>query len=293
MDRDIIIAMEGGTIQGVFSAGVATTFQKHNLYPRIHSVYAVSSGAHNAAYFLSHKVEISANIYYDYLLKRHAFLKHLSFKIICKKLWQLLIHRQSFDIIDLGYIEDLEREIVPLDLDVIRNSPIKFYVRVFDPKTRKTLHLDAKEDTINRLIQSSKVPPYAYSRVKKDVYIDGGVMPSKDFLNNVVKKNPDKTIIYIFNDKKTPKRVTKHIGADLIDILFKTRYLGILYGIKHLFNIYNYTFVHNLKKYKNVHVMFDETGNSKREKRKEKVKAAYELGLKKGEELLRALGHIE
>lgn len=292
MKRDIILVMEGGTIQGVFSSGVMNAFQKHNLRPRIHSIYAVSSGAHNAAYFLAGRSEIGRDIYYDYLLKRHDFLKQLSPMVVAKKILGLFLLGKSFDIIDLEYIKKLETEIVPLDLERIKNTPIKFYVRVFDPKTRRNLFVDAKENTIERLLQSSKVPPYAYT--KDDTgYIDGGVMPSRDFLTKVVKKNPDKKIIYIFNDKKTIKRVTKHILPDLIDVIFKTRFLGLRYGIKHLFNIYGYTYVGSLKKHKNTHILYDETGNSKREKNKEKIYAAYELGFQKGEELLREINFIK
>jgi len=293
MERDIIIIMEGGTIQGVFSAGVTSTLQKENIYPRIHSIYAVSSGAHNAAYFLSRKIDVGASIYYDYLLKRHSFLKHLSFKVLLKKILQLFFLGRSFDVIDLAYIEDLERDILPLDLKRIKETPIKFFVRVFNPKTRKVEYLDAKENTIQKLIQSAKVPPYAYSRAQKDEYFDGGIMPTKSFLNDVVKKNPDKKIIYIFCDKKTLRRVSKYLLADLIDIIFKTRYLGLRYGIKHLFNILNYTYVNNLKKYPNVITVFDSTGNSKREKKKEKIMSAYEHGIKRGQYILEELKKMD
>jgi predicted patatin/cPLA2 family phospholipase len=293
MDRDVIVIMEGGTIQGVFSAGVASILQKVNLYPRIHSIYAVSSGAHNAAYFLSRKVDVGASIYHDYLLKRHSFLKHLSFKVIVKKILLLFFLGRSFDVIDLAYIEDLERDILPLDLTRIKTSPIKFLVRVFNPKTRKIEYLDARTNTIEKLIQSAKVPPYAYSRAHKDKYFDGGIMPTKSFLNDVVKKNPDKKIIYIFCDKKTFRRVTRFIMADLLDILFKTRYLGLRYGLKHLFNIYNYTYVSNLKKFKNVITVFDSTGNSKREKKKEKIMSAFNDGVIKGKHILKELKKID
>ena len=135
-ERDIIIIVKGGTIQGVFSAGVLAAFQKHNLYPRVHSVYGVSSGAHNAAYFLSEQTEIGGKIYYEHLYKRHRFLTDLSPKIIWKKYWQLLIHKKPFNIIDLDYARELEiMEPTRLDVKCIRNSPINFYARVFNPET--------------------------------------------------------------------------------------------------------------------------------------------------------------
>ncbi len=292
--RDIIILMKGGTIQGIFSAGVVTAFQKHNLYPRIDSVYAVSSGAHNAAYFLSEQIDqITPQIFYDFLYDKHKFLKDLSFKTICKKFWQLFAHNKGFNIIDLDYVEKLEREMIKLDVEKIKNSPIKFYVRVFDPKTHQMRYLDGKENTIPRLIQSSKVPPYAFSQVLSDEYFDGGIMPSRDFIKNIIKTNPDKTILYIFNDKKTPWRVFKYLPWDILDIIFKTRYLGLRYGLKHLFNIFNYPYIHSLKKYKHVHIVYDEACPSKREKSRDRIYRSYEHGLKKGEIILRKVGHLK
>ena len=94
IERDIILILKGGTIQGIFGGGVMVAFERHDLYPRIHSIYAVSSGAHNAAYFLSGNTNEGATIYYDHLYKEHSFLKDLSFKIICRKFWDLFIHNK-------------------------------------------------------------------------------------------------------------------------------------------------------------------------------------------------------
>ncbi|MFA6466970.1 MAG: patatin-like phospholipase family protein [Patescibacteria group bacterium] len=292
-ERDIIIIVKGGTIQGVFSAGVLTAFERHDLYPRIHSVYGVSSGAHNAAYFLAHQTKIGSSIYYEHLYKRHRFLKDLSPKIIWEKFWQLLIHKKPFDIIDLDYARELET-MGPTKLDVktIRTSPINFYVRVFNPETLRLEYLDGKVDTINRLIQSAKVPPYAYTKIKNELYYDGGIMPTRDFIKNVIRKHPDKQIIYIFNDKKTLARVFKYILWDLLDILFKARYLGLIYGLKHLFNIFNYPYIETLVRYKNVHVLYDEACTSKREKSQERIYLSYKHGVSKGEKLLKKIGFI-
>lgn len=292
-ERDIIIIVKGGTIQGVFSTGVLATFEKHNLYDRIHSIYGVSSGAHNAAYFLAKQTELGAKIYHDHLCRRHRFLKDLSPKMIWHKFWLLLIYKRPFNIIDLDYVRELEI-MGPTKLDVkkIRTSPINFYVRVFNPETLSLEYLDAKIDTINRLIQSAKIPPYAFTKIKNELYYDGGIMPTRDFINNVIRKHPDKQIIYIFNDKKTLARVFKYLLWDLLDLLFKTRYLGLAYGIKHFFSLLSYPYIETLKKYKNVHVIYDNAGISKREKNMEKVYASYKHGKHEGARLLKKIGFI-
>lgn len=291
VERDVIVIIKGGTVQAVFSAGVMSAFAKHDLYPRIHSIYGVSSGAHIAAFFLAGKTNMDADAYYDILHKKRKFLIDLSFKIICRKFWDLFIHNKSVNIIDLDYIEDLEKNVLKIDTDKIKNSPINFFVRVFNKKTLSFEYLDAKIDTIDKIIQSSKVPPYAYTKKNNGPYIDGGIMPNRDFINNVIKKHPDKKIIYIFNDKKTFKRTLKYLPWDLLDILFKTRHLGIGYGLKHLFNIFNYPYIKGLKKYKNVYIVYDDSCASKTEKNPDMLKKSYMHGFEKGEDLLKRLDH--
>jgi len=292
-ERDIIIIVKGGAIQGIFSTGVLMAFEKNNLYDRIHSIYAVSSGAHNAAYFLAHQTEIAAQIYHDKICKRHRFLKDLSPKIIWNKFWELMLFKKPCDIIDLDYARELETMgDTRLDVKRVKESPINFYVRVFNPETLGLEYLDAKIDTVNRLIQSAKIPPYAYTRIKNELYYDGGIMPTRDFIKNVIAKHPDKTILYIFNDKKTVPRVLKFIAWDLLDLLFKTRYLGVAYGIKHMFSLFSYPYINGLKAYKNVHVVYDEIYISKREKNLDRVRESYEHGISKGQWLLKKIGFI-
>jgi len=293
IERDIIIIVKGGAIQGVFSTGVLTAFQKHNIYDRVHSVYGVSSGAHNAAYFISRQTDLSAKIYLEHLCQKHRFLKDLSAKIIWNKFWRLFIHKEPFDIIDLDYARELETMgDTKLDVKSIRTSPINLYVRVFNPETLNLEYLDAKVDTVNRLIQSAKIPPYAYTKIKNELYYDGGIMPTRDFIKNVISKHPDKQILYIFNDKKTLPHVLRYIFWDLLDVLFKARYLGPAYGIKHLFSILSYPYIESLKGYKNVHIVYDEIYISKREKNKNRIYESYQHGIEKGEDLLKKIGFI-
>lgn len=293
-ERDIIIIVKGGAIQGIFSTGVLHTLEKHNIYDRVHSIYGVSSGAHNAAYFLARQTALAAEMYQDHVCKRHRFLKDLSPSLIWKKFWQLMLFKKTCDIIDLDYARELETmDETKLNVKRIKESPINFYVRVFNPETLGLEYLDAKIDTINRLIQSAKIPPYAYTKIKNELYYDGGIMPTRDFIKNVITKHPDKTILYIFNDKKTVPRVLKFIAWDILDMIFKTRYLGLAYGIKHFFSLLNYPYLEILKHYKNVHVVYDETFISKREKNPDRLKQAYEHGIYKGELLLKEIGFIK
>lgn len=290
--RDIIIISEGGSIRGIFSAGVFSAFQQANLYPRIHSVYAVSCGAHNAAYFLAEDIEKGVIVYMDYLGRKNIFLRNLSFLMMAKQFFQMILFKKSLDVMDLAYLENIETNVFPLDVQKIKNSPINFYVKVLDQKSLEIKYLDAKEDTLTRIIQSSNMPLYASSLHQKDMYVDGGIMPTDDFIKNVVAKNPDKQIIYILNEKKTKVSVARSLWYDLLDIAMKTRYFGLRYGRKHLRNIMNYAYAHNLKKYPHVHLIYDDTKNYKLRVDQEKALRSYQYGQDKANEILKKLNII-
>lgn len=289
-ERDIIIITEGGSLRGVFSAGVFAAFQEANLYPRIHSIYAVSCGSHNAAYFLAEETDKGLIVYLDYLGRKDIFFRNLSFFRMAKQFFLMILFKRNFDVMDLAYLEDIETNVFPLNIEKIKKSPIDFYVKVLDPKSLQIKYLDAKEDTIARIIQSSNMPLYASSVHQKDMYVDGGIMPTDDFIKNVVEKNTDKQIIYILNEKKTKFSVAKSLWYDLLDIAMKTRYFGLKYGRKHLRNIMNYPYAHNLKKYPHVHLLFDETKNYKLRVDKERALKSYQYGQDKGRAILKKLG---
>ncbi len=292
-ERDIIVISEGGSIRGIFSAGVFSALQKANIYPRLHSVYAVSCGAHNAAYFLAEDTDKGVIVYLDYLGRKNIFLRNLSFLMMAKQFFRMLLFKKNFDVIDLDYLENIETDVFPLNVQKIKESPVNFYVKVLDPKSLEIKYLDAKEDTLSRIIQSSNMPLYANSLRKEDAYVDGGIMPTDDFIKNVVEKNLDKQIIYILNEKKTKFSVTKSLWYDLLDIAMKTRYFGIKYGRKHLRNIMNYPYAHNLKKYPHVHLIYDDTKNYKLRVDQEKALKSYKYGQDKGNEILRKLNIIK
>ncbi len=291
MKRDIILIIEGGTVQGVFSAGALSVFEKNNLYPRIDSIYAVSAGAHNAAYFLSHKTQQMCEVYHEFLSKKHKFMRQLNPKIIINKILRLLIWNETFDVMDLEYIEHIERNVLKIDEERIKKSPIKFFVKVFDRKTFKIKYLDAKKDTIRRLIESANLPPYVNTRLKDYRYLDGGIMPNRHFVHNVIKKNPDKKIIYMFNEKKSVKKVLRNLYVDVGDVILKTRHFGLKYGAKHFKSILNYPYVWYVNRFPNTFVIYDSTGNSKRKIDKDRINAAFEDGVRKGKLILHELNH--
>ena len=66
MNNKLIIYIGGGSMSGIFSAGVVTGLQDMNFYDKIEAIYGGSAGAINAAYFLSKQTKLGSSIYYVY-----------------------------------------------------------------------------------------------------------------------------------------------------------------------------------------------------------------------------------
>ena len=239
MKRDIILILEEGIMLGVFGAGVVTAFQEANLYPRILGVCGSSSGAHNAAYFLSQQTRLGSSIYYDEL-SGSKFIKKNNIFYLVK---DLITFKHSGNngvtkVVDLDYLIRVERTIKRLDTEAIKNSPIEFYVRVFDIKERRHRYINAKEDTLKAIKASSSSPPF-YSRyitINGRDYIDGSVIRTKSFLD-IVKRNSDKKIIYVINRRKSFGMVIKTIPLELLEFFLMLFMIGPRVAIKKLISI--------------------------------------------------------
>jgi len=204
MKRDLIFVFFGGAMSGLFGGGVATAFEKADLYPRIYSIYAISAGAHNAAYFLSKDTIRAASIYYldltgDHFIKeksKFGFWKSLLLKIFLGR------GRTVMKYVDMDYLLDIEKYKKRLDTKKILNSPIKFYVRAFNVKESKMEYLNAKTNIFKKIKASSAIFPFypSFVHIRRKNYIDGNTLLDIDkHLEDIVKKNPHKKVIFVIN----------------------------------------------------------------------------------------------
>ncbi len=204
--RDIILVLTGGVMQGVFGGGVVTAFQEANLYPRIHSIYSASAGAHNAAYFLSRQTRMGSSIYFEDLTSRQFIHTErlIGFLGDCvRRLWNRSAPVRP--LADLDYLVDsVEQQQKPLDLETIRQQPIDWQVHGFDVRTHRHLWLDGKRDTMTVLKATATASPfYPYSvSCQGHAIIDASVIRSRRLLD-VAGQHPDKTIIYVRNKRRT------------------------------------------------------------------------------------------
>ena len=95
---------------GIFGAGAATALQKANIYPRVDSVYGISSGAHNAAYFLSKDTLKGSSIYHEDLIDGK-FIKKKKLSTLVKNVPMKLFNKNHKleKIMDIDYLIKTEK----------------------------------------------------------------------------------------------------------------------------------------------------------------------------------------
>jgi predicted patatin/cPLA2 family phospholipase len=202
MKRDIILVFFGGTMDGVFGAGVVTALQKANIYQRIHSIYSASCGAHNAAYFLAESTALGSSIYYEDLIGKN-FIKDNKLIFLRKLSSHFIYSRKRVPkMIDMDYLMEIEKNRKKLDINKISKSKINFYIKAFDIKKMQEEYLPGKSSIFKKLQASSAVMPF-YPKV---VSINGRQYADGQVLSRIIDSSlgkaldkTDKKIIFIFN----------------------------------------------------------------------------------------------
>jgi predicted patatin/cPLA2 family phospholipase len=106
----LALAIEGGAMRGVVSAGMVSALEELGLARAFDVVYGSSAGALNGAYFLAGEARLGTRIYFEDINNR-AFID----------LWRPLRGRP---IVDLGYlIDDVARRRKPLPASRVLASP--------------------------------------------------------------------------------------------------------------------------------------------------------------------------
>lgn len=257
MERDLIIVVYGGGMVGVFGAGVVTAFQNTNLYPRVHSVYGISSGSHNLAYFLAEDTQKGSSIYYENLCKNFIFPKRLPVFLIQFFLKLFSKKIKTARLMDTDFLIDVEKNKKILNLQKIKNSPINFWVKLFDVAEGKNVYTDGKVNTFEKLRAAAGAIPYYNNLIEIEgkEYADSSVLSdwADETLMSLVEKNRDKKIICVRNTSLESALSYKSIFGNLL----WAAWIGIYFGKFSLFlQKANY-----LKKYKNLKKLIIENKN--------------------------------
>ena len=221
MQKDLIFVFFWGSMSGVFGAGVVTSLQALDIYPRIHSMYASSAGAHNAAYFLAEDTKLGSRIYYEDLID-NKFIRDKKVSFLYRILASCFNKAIPLEkLVDIDYLMQVEKEEKILQTQKIIHSKIPFFMRVYNIRKRTEEYVDGKTDVFRKLKATSAVVPFYPHTVKIDnvLYSDGDTIGKiiDPILEKVIKENPDKKVVLVFN---TPRKSRLSRNARIGDILW-------------------------------------------------------------------------
>ena len=109
----VALAVEGGAMRGVISAGMVSALEELGLTDAFDAVYGSSAGAINAAYFLASQARLGTTIYYEDINSR-AFID----------MRRMVLGRP---IVDLGFLLDdvaMRRKALAIDRVLAATSPL-------------------------------------------------------------------------------------------------------------------------------------------------------------------------
>lgn len=289
MKKDIILIIGGGGMAGIFSSGVLRSFENDEIYDRVHSVYSVSAGACTGARFLAKESELGGKTFYtrfnnDKFIKGH-FIRYF---------FQVLKHKKNSsqkidDIFNFDYFTKIILHSKDkIDMDKVIKSKIPFYVKVFNNTKKIHQYLLVKNPyAYEKVIASASMTPLISKSIiiNNEELFDGDTIPS-NLEEEIIKKNQNKIIIKINNSNNS---LIDHFNIFILFILYIL--LRRMYGSK-VSNLYFTNFFRrpfwekNIKKYNNLISIKNSVPLSSFSKDEDKLKKTYDVGLKKGNEIL-------
>ncbi len=160
--RKTALIVEGGAMRGAWAAGVLAYLQETGRR-QYDLVYAASSGACSAAYFVADMWEPGLAIW-----------RELACNVVRKSNF---LRRKP--IIDLAYLVDyVMRKRVPLSVEVLREMPTRFLIVLTDCLTGQPVYFHARDDRIFAALRATSSMPLAtrgYDYVDEHPYADGGI----------------------------------------------------------------------------------------------------------------------
>ncbi len=268
MHKKIGLVLEGGGFRGLYSAGILDGFLKYHIeFPYI---IGVSMGACNAVNYISKQYERSLNVPYTYINDK----RYMSFL-------RLLTKGELFG---MDFIfRAIPHTLIPFDFERFYHSQQQFVVVTSDCRSGKPFYIDDfnKYDLLTALKASSSLP-FASKMINIDekLLLDGGVsdpIPIAKAIND----GCDKIVVVLTQPKGYRKSPSKL--STLSHLKYK-KYPKLQEALQIRYQIYNDT-LDQLEEMERKGTAFVIRPSStipikRTEKNKEKLKEAYEMGLK-------------
>jgi predicted patatin/cPLA2 family phospholipase len=207
------LAIEGGGMRGVVTAAMIAVLFDKQLEGAFDAVYAYSSGAMNAAYFLAKQVWYGLSIYYNELLGSKFYSQ-----------WRFF---QGRPMLSLDYVMNEVLEILkPLDYAAVLSSPIALHIAassITEGKTKVFHHFQTREE-LKQALKATICLPIAAGRpvsINNEQFIDGGVLLAHPILTAL---EDQCTHIVVIRNRKRPSFPWINKAAEQIMAQYLQRY---------------------------------------------------------------------
>jgi predicted patatin/cPLA2 family phospholipase len=198
--RKTALIVEGGAMRGAWAAGVLAFLHERGRR-QYDLVYAASSGACSAAYFVANMWEPGLTIWR---------------KLACNVVRKSNFLRRT-PIIDLAYLVDhVMRKHVPLSVEALKNAPTQFFIVLTDCHTGEPFYFRVCDDRVFAALRATASMPLAtrgFDFVDGQPYADGGVADPIPVRRAIADGATDITVVLTHNPafrlKATPRWMGK------------------------------------------------------------------------------------
>lgn len=193
------LIVEGGAMRGAWAAGVLAFLHERG-WRQFDLVYAASSGACSAAYFVAGMWEPGLNIWRNFAA--HAVRKSNVLR--------------SKPMIDLAYLVDhVFRKHVPLSVEALQKAPTRFFIVLTDCHTGEPVYFHAQDDRVFDALRATATMPLAtrgFDFVDGHPYADGGVSDPIPIRRAIADGATDITVVLTHNPNFRLKPTSRWLG---------------------------------------------------------------------------------
>lgn len=208
MEKKIILYLGSGVMAGVFSGGVLKALAKHDFYTHIEAIHAVSAGAINAAYFLTHQVDLGISIYFEDLTHDFIVPRRIPFAI-SQRFWHRFVRSlpetKIQNAVDIEYLLDIIGRKKALDITTLQTQPIPLYVKILNIEKCEAEYINIQKcsDPLAVLHAAVSTMPYYFPsrRINEGKYIDAGIKEPIG-LPWLLAQYPAHKIVLVLNDQE-------------------------------------------------------------------------------------------
>jgi len=198
-NRKTALIVEGGAMRGAWAAGVLASLQERGRR-QYDLVYAASSGACSAAYFVAGMWEPGLAIW-----------RELACNVVRKSNF---LRRKP--IIDLAYLVDhVFRTRIPLSVDALQKAPSRFFIVLTDCHTGDPVYFHACDDRVFAALRATASMPLAtrgFDYVDGQPYADGGLADPIPLRRAIQDGATDITVVLTHNPAFRLKPVPHWMG---------------------------------------------------------------------------------